>query len=134
LGTWASLTEFLGYHTPSTKPVEHINDLGDRVPVILPSFGVRKASANVKLWDGQTVVLAGVTHSTTSQQMEQVPDAGSRPAGEPLFRREPATRTAKKKQLFVLITVTIVDSAGNRIHSDEDMPFAKNAIPIQNGP
>ena len=52
----------MGYDAPTNKPVEHINDLGDPVtlPVILPSFGVRKASADVKLWDGQTVVLGGI--------------------------------------------------------------------------
>jgi hypothetical protein len=47
-----------------------------------------------------------------------------------LFRTQ-STRTVKKQQLLVLITVTLVDLAGHRIHTDDEMLFARKNIPPQ---
>jgi Flp pilus assembly secretin CpaC len=136
--TTASLTEFLGYDTPPTKPAEHINNLGDHVPVtlpvtlpvVLPSFEIRKATANIKLWDGQTVVLSGMK--------ARFYDGGKEVGTEPdYFRKTKAARSQPdraNKDLLVFITVTLVDAAGNRIHSDQNMQFTRDAIPQQEGP
>jgi len=32
---------------------------------------------------------------------------------------------------MVFVTATIVDPAGNRVHSDDELPFAQAAIPSQ---
>jgi hypothetical protein len=32
---------------------------------------------------------------------------------------------------MIFVTATIVDPAGNRIHSDDELPFAQNTIPPQ---
>jgi hypothetical protein len=37
------------------------------------------------------------------------------------------------KELLVFITVTLVDPAGNRLHSDGEMPFADKSVPPQGG-
>ncbi|MGD0087279.1 MAG: M56 family metallopeptidase [Verrucomicrobiota bacterium] len=133
LKTTASLTEFLGYYTPPTKPAEHINNLGDHVPVtlpvVLPSFEIHKATANIKLWDNQTVVLGGMK--------ARFYDGGKEVGTEPdYFRKTKAAWSQpdrENRDLLVFITVTLVDSAGNRIHSERDMPFARNAVPQQEG-
>jgi hypothetical protein len=36
-----------------------------------------------------------------------------------------------KKNLMIFVTATIIDPAGNRVHSDDELPFAQNAIPSQ---
>jgi hypothetical protein len=36
-----------------------------------------------------------------------------------------------KRPLLVLVTVNIVDSAGNRVHDEDEMSFATNSIPAQ---
>ncbi|HLZ55100.1 MAG TPA: hypothetical protein VKS19_11525, partial [Verrucomicrobiae bacterium] len=128
LETTASLTEFLGYDTPSTKPTEHINDFGDHVPVILPSFGIRKANAQIKLLDNQTVVLGPLK----TRFYDGGKEVGAKP--ENLMKTSAARGQPyeQDKELLVFITVTLVDQAGNRIHSDGEMPFAKNSIPPQN--
>src|SRR5580692_9607633 len=36
-----------------------------------------------------------------------------------------------KKNLMIFVTATIVDPAGNRVHSDDELPFAQSAIPEQ---
>lgn len=128
----ASLNEFLGYDTPPTNSTPVVTSTGAivNVPIILPSFGVRQASTHMKLYDGQTVVLGGLisTQIATIKDTESVSNGS--PAGEHPFR-EQTIRTFDKKQLLVLVTATLVDPAGNRIHSDDEMPFAKNGIPPQ---
>ncbi|HEY4414436.1 MAG TPA: hypothetical protein VGO57_01995, partial [Verrucomicrobiae bacterium] len=41
------------------------------------------------------------------------------------------SKTTVKKNLMIFVTATIVDPAGNRVHSDDDLPFAQNAVPTQ---
>ncbi len=127
-----SLNEFLGYDTPPTNSTPVVTSTGAivKVPTVLPSFGVRQASTHVKLYDGQTVVLGGLisTQTQTTKDTESVSNGS--PAGELPFR-EQTIRTFQKKQLLVLITVTLVDWVGNRIHSDDEIPIAKNGIPQQ---
>jgi Flp pilus assembly secretin CpaC len=136
LRTIASLTEFLGYDK-STNTIPTVTSTGAivDVPTIRPSFCVRQAVAHVKLWDNQTVVLGGlISAQTITINEDTVPVSGSQSAGEPLSRKQTTIRTSPKKQLLVLITATMVDAAGNRIHSDDEMPFAGNSIPPQDSP
>jgi type II secretory pathway component GspD/PulD (secretin) len=46
------------------------------------------------------------------------------------FRSE--SSVTQKKNLMIFVTPTIIDPAGNRQHSEDEMPFAQNAIPVQN--
>ncbi len=109
-----SLIEFLGYDTPPTNAVEHINDAGVHLPVFLPRFSIRQVVATLNLWDNQTVVLSGLPEKNYV-------------IGKEAVEKSKASRT----ELVVFITATVVDSAGNRVHADKDLPFAKNAIPSQ---
>jgi hypothetical protein len=36
-----------------------------------------------------------------------------------------------KKNLMIFVTATIVDPAGNRVHSDDELPFLQSTIPPQ---
>jgi beta-lactamase regulating signal transducer with metallopeptidase domain len=131
LRTIATVTEFLGYDKP-TNTIPTVTSTGAivDVPTIRPSFSVRQAEAHLKLWDGQTVVLDGLISTQVQTITNKVPVPVSRPAGDPLFRTQ-TTRTAQKQELLVLITATLVDPAGNRIHSDDEMLFARKGIPPQ---
>jgi type II secretory pathway component GspD/PulD (secretin) len=46
-----------------------------------------------------------------------------------LFRSE--SSTSDKRNLVIFVTPTIIDPAGNRLHSEEEMPFARTAVPAQ---
>jgi type II secretory pathway component GspD/PulD (secretin) len=46
-----------------------------------------------------------------------------------LFRSESSTST--KKNLVIFVTPTIIDPAGNRVHTDDQLPFALNSLPQQ---
>jgi RNA polymerase sigma factor (sigma-70 family) len=41
-------------------------------------------------------------------------------------------KTKPDSQLIVLLTATLVDPAGNRVHADDELPFAQNEAPPQN--
>jgi Flp pilus assembly secretin CpaC len=126
-----SLVEFLGYDKP-TNTIPTVTSTGAivDVPRILPSFLVRQADAHLKLWDGQTVVLGGLISTQIQTIKDTEPVSGGKSAETLRFRTQ-TTRTVKKQELLVLITVTLVDPAGNRIHGDDEMLFARKSIPPQ---
>jgi general secretion pathway protein D len=86
-------------------------------------------STSVQVWDGQTVVLGGLASETVSTLKDKVPVLGDLPLLGKLFRSE--SKTTKKKKLLVFITPTLIDPAGNRIHSEDEMPFTRDNVPQQ---
>jgi type II secretory pathway component GspD/PulD (secretin) len=127
----ASLTEFMGYDERGKTNIAtvYVEGRKQQVNIPMPQITTRELKTDVRVRDGQTVVLGGGTHETIVQHKEQVSVAGSKPTGESRVR-EQATRTVKK-QLLVLITATLVDAGGNRIHSDDEMLIARPGIPPQ---
>jgi beta-lactamase regulating signal transducer with metallopeptidase domain/tetratricopeptide (TPR) repeat protein len=106
-----SLTEFLGYDKP---PNAHLSksDARVQVPAILPRFSVRLVTATLNLWDGQTVILGGLKKYLITNGVSVVGKSDD-----------------NNKEILVFITATIVDPAGNRVHADEEMPFAQKGSP-----
>ena len=43
---------------------------------------------------------------------------------ENCFRARP--KIPSRKNLMIFVTATIVDPAGNRVHSDDELPFAQS--------
>jgi general secretion pathway protein D len=83
----------------------------------------------VNIWDNQTVVLGGLISSQIQTTKDKVPFLGDLPFVGRLFQSQSKTRA--KKNLMIFVTATIVDPAGNRVHSDDELPFAQSAIPAQ---
>jgi general secretion pathway protein D len=86
-------------------------------------------TTSVNVWDGQTVVLGGLISDSVSKLKDQVPVLGDLPIIGRLFRNE--VNQSQKKNLVIFVTPTIIDPAGNRFHSDDEMPFAQNGVPVQ---
>lgn len=126
LTTTATLKEFVGYDlnfpsrmTPAqlqaafgqtNVPSTRAND-----PYPLPIFRLRQVATSAAVWDGQTLVLSS---SSMAVQLKG-------------HAKEPPKPEASGKTLLVFITPTIIDPAGNRVHSPTDMPFAKDTVPPQ---
>jgi general secretion pathway protein D len=133
-----SVTEFNGYDTiptgaiPGYNPGSQIGNLnGTTLPVALPDFTVRQVVTTVNVWDNQTVVIGGLISSQIQSAKSQVPVIGDLPIVGNLFQSQ--SKQTQKKNLMIFVTATIVDPAGNRVHSDDDLPFAQNSFPSQAG-
>lgn len=124
-----SVTEFTGYTTPPPIPNVTAGVNAVQLPVVLPSFTVRQVVTTVNVWDNQTVVIGGLVSSSVQNQKDKVPVIGDLPWVGRLFQSQ--TTSTQKKNLMIFVTATIVDPAGNRVHSDDELPFAQNAIPQQ---
>ena len=125
-----TVTEFLGYEEERTNRVAvYVNGKQQWVNPPRPKLRVKQVCTSVRVWDGQTVVLGGMVSETVNIVKDQVPLLGSLPLVGGLFRSE--SKATTKKNLFVFITPTLIDPAGNRLHSEDEMPFAHGGVPPQ---
>jgi len=112
--------QFNGYDNVPTVP--GISTAGVvTVPTVLPHFSVREVVTTVNIWDNQTVVLGGLISSSMQMTKDKVPFLGDLPVFGRLFQSQ--TKVQQKKNLMIFVTATIVDPAGNRVHSDDELPF-----------
>jgi type II secretory pathway component GspD/PulD (secretin) len=95
----------------------------------LPWFKVRQVTTSCIVWDGQTIVLGGLMGEYVTKFRDKIPVLGDLPWLGRFFRSE--SDETKKKNLLIFVTPTIIDPAGNRLHSDDEMPFAQTTIPVQ---
>lgn len=115
----ATYTEFLGYDEPpaGSRVRVSINGKETLLEPALPRFRVRQATTGVRIRDGQTVVLGGMTARGTKRIKDKVPVLGDVPLVGGLFRHE--NEQEVRKNLLVFVTATLIDPAGNRIHPPE---------------
>lgn len=124
-----TFTEFLGYDTEAAR---QFRTVVPGVPVQdtpLPRFRTRQVATTAIVWDGQTIVLGGLIAENVRKTREKVPVLGDIPFLGRLFRSEAADST--KKNLVIFVTPTIIDPAGNRVHSPDNLPYDPNRIPEQ---
>jgi len=124
-----NLTEFDGYGTPPIIPQVTGNQNVVTLPIVLPNFSVREVVTTVNVWDDQTVVLGGLISSSIQTEKDKVPVLGDLPMVGTLFQSQ--SKTSVKNNLMIFVTTSIVDPAGNRVHSDDELPFAQTGIPVQ---
>jgi beta-lactamase regulating signal transducer with metallopeptidase domain/tetratricopeptide (TPR) repeat protein len=111
LTTLASETEFVAYDRPTNSVTAYVDGKPESVPVPRPRFKVRQFTTSLNLYDGQTLLLSQPVDPRTGQPVE--------PSGK------------QAKHLLVLVTVILVDAAGNRLHTADQMPFARDRVPPQ---
>lgn len=80
----------------------------------LPQFRVRQVTASATLADGQTLVLGAGTIENQLTTKDKVPVLGDLPLLGGLFRSE--GKATQRKSLFILLTPTLIDPAGNPVH------------------
>ena len=133
-----TITEFVGYDDPGQfiPTGQSVASSGVGTPITaqlpLPRTRVRQVTTSAIVWDGQTVVLGGLISENVTRFKDKVPLLGDLPWLGKLFRSE--SSQTKKKNLVIFVTPTIIDPAGNRYHSEDEMPFARETIPSQPGP
>jgi len=127
--------EFLQYDPPGQFVPQAQGAAGGTlgVPITaqlpLPHFRIREVATTCDVWDGQTVVLGGLISEQIYKIHDKVPMLGDLPFFGKLFQSQSSDST--KENLLIFVTPTMIDPAGNRVHNDEDLPFAKTGIPVQ---
>lgn len=122
-----TIVEFLGYDDPGPfLPQAQSaagNTLGTPLTAVLPlpKFRLRQVVSSVDVWDGRTVVLGGLIAEDVAKIKDKIPVLGDIPLLGRFFRSE--SFSTSKKNLVIFITPTIVDPAGNKVHSDDNMPY-----------
>jgi general secretion pathway protein D len=124
-----TLTEFLGYDTDVAQVFQTIVGNQQLQPTPLPRFRVRQVVTSANVWDGQTVVLGGLIAENVNKQKDKVPVLGDIPLVGRLFRSERST--SEKRNLVVFVTPKLIDPAGNRVHTSDNLPYDPNVIPAQ---
>jgi len=89
-------------------------------------------TTSVNVWDGQTVVLGGLISEDVTKLKDKLPILGDLPFLGRFFRSE--SSSSSKRNLMIFVTPTIIDPAGNHMHSEDEMPFNPNTIPSQPRP
>jgi general secretion pathway protein D len=130
-----SILDFLGYGNPdiadaaayetSIKAV--VGTATSTLP--LPRIQIRQITTSAMVWDGQTVVLGGLISDNVMRKRDKVPFLGDIPGIGRLFRSE--SSTTSKKNLVVFVTARIIDPAGNKVHTDDNMPYDPGVMPVQ---
>jgi len=121
-------TEFGGYDQLQLPQVTgNLNVV--QLPTVLPKFTVRQIVTTVNVWDNQTVVLGGLITSSVQNTKDKVPLIGDLPLFGRFFQSQ--SKQTIKDNLMIFVTATIVDPAGNRVHSDDELPFAQSLLSTQ---
>ena len=113
---------------PRLPPITGIANV-QIIPPVLPDFTVRSVVTTVNVWDNQTVVLGGLISSSIQTTKDKVPFLGDLPLVGRLFQSQ--SKSTPEENLMIFVTATIVDPAGNRVHSDDELPFNPAKIPAQ---
>ncbi|MDE3099225.1 MAG: hypothetical protein KGJ88_07100 [Verrucomicrobiota bacterium] len=119
---------FTGYDTPPSIPGTTVANVVT-LPTVLPDFTDRSVVTTVNIWDNQTVVLGGLISSAINSTKDKIPFLGDLPVVGRLFQSQ--SKESVRKNLMIFVTATIVDPAGNRVHSDSELPFNPVTIPPQ---
>ena len=126
----ATVSAFLGYDdAPTNRVAAYVNGKREWVTPPLPRVRLDQMVSTANVYDGQTLVLGGMTSERVTAFKGQVPVLGDLPLVGKLFRSE--SRNTQKRNLLIFVTPTIIDSAGNRVHSPDDKPSSPNGIPAQ---
>ena len=149
----ANLTEFLGYDKATNTVSVYVNGEKQDVKPPLPRMRTRQANGRAFVYDGQSLLLIGPAAAVTNRFKDKVPaqvagDSGAAqgaavtnrfedkvpvlgdlPLVGRLFRSEGTSRASR--QLLILMTPTVIDPAGNSIHTPDNLPFDPNTIPPQ---
>ncbi len=130
-----TITEFVGYDTsPFISQVQVVGTVGAsplQAAQPLPRLRVRQVTTSAIVWDGQTVVLGGLISENIKKTKDKVPVLGDIPLLGRLFRSESSSN--EKKHLVIFVTPTIIDPAGNRVHTPDNLPYDPNSTPTLKG-
>ncbi len=112
--TFSEFDGFINYGTP-IKAMDSPVILTDN-RIIQPIFSRASATAQVLVYDGQTVAVGGLTDSRTSLIQDKVPVWSSIPIIGKFFTSN--VRETTRTAIIYFVSVKIVDPSGERVHNN----------------
>jgi hypothetical protein len=106
----AATKEFLGYDKKAPQVPIYINGKKRKTTLPLPKYLVRQVTNDCVLRYGQTLVLGNLPAQEIAPQ----------PSGE---IRETNVTDSKANPLYVFVTATLIDPAGNRSNPQKQTPL-----------
>jgi hypothetical protein len=106
----ATMTDFLGYARSTNSVTVYVDGKPRSVPLPLPDVRVSQVASSAMIWDGQSMVLMQGRAGEFS--------AGS---GAEKAVGSAAKRSSSGKRLLTILTPSIIDPTGNRVHTDEEV-------------
>ena len=126
----STVTDFLGYvENPTNLVAVYVNGKKKWVTLDRPHIRLRQMPASVQVRDGQTVVLRAPPTETVTPVKDPVPLLGDPLLASLAFRIE--SGTTNKQTLFIFVTPTIIDPAGNPIHAADETSTPSSVTPPQ---
>lgn len=132
-----AVVDFLGYDDPGPFVAKSQIAIGNTIglPITatlpLPHFRIRQVVTSATVWDGQTIVLGGLISQSITRLKDKVPVLGDLPLVGRLFQSQ--SNQSQKQHLLIFVTPLIIDPAGNKFHTEDQMPFMKSGMDqIQN--
>ena len=85
----------------------------------MPIFSRREVITNVKITNGATVVIGGLTREEVKSVNDKIPILGNLPLVGKLFQS--SAESYQKKNLLVFVTANIISTGGAPIQSIQDV-------------
>jgi len=127
----ATALGFLGYDDHQTNHVAvYLNGQRQWATPPRPKVQKREVAATVNVRDGETLVLGSLAPPNLAALVDQMPMLGDLPLVRRMLQSGEYEIT-QKRNLLVFVTPTIIDPAGNRLHSEDEMPFTRDGTPQQ---
>jgi len=130
-----TIIEFMGYDLETARIFVPQTQLGvgntvgnaTQSQLPLPIFRSRQVVTSCNVWDGQTVMLGGLLAEDVNKIKDKVPIIGDIPLIGRFFRTE--SSKIRRKNMVIFVTPTIIDPAGNPIHTPDAYPYDPD-IPV----
>jgi type IV pilus assembly protein PilQ len=97
-----------------------VRDVTGKGPNGLPEITFRRASTNLRVKDGQSIVIGGLINEFTTRTRSKVPFLGDLPLLGKLFRRSSSRQS--RTEVVIIITPHILDVAGRYAGQSEKGP------------
>ena len=79
-----------------------------------PSIVTRKVSLSVNVYDGETIVIAGLANSELDTRLDKIPFLGDLPLIGRLFQRQ--SETSSRSNLLFFVTARLISDSGNQVN------------------
>lgn len=97
----------------NNQPIPGASDIRN-YEVWKPVIATRNVSLNVNVYDGETLVIAGLANSELETRLDKIPILGDLPLIGRLFQRQ--SETSKRSNLLFFVTARLISDSGNQVN------------------